>query len=171
MSSQISDIAVLFLDVDGVLTNGLIYTSDSSTYRAYSVLDGMGIKLLLAAGIEIVVISGGSGSSILNRLTTLGIKHAYTNISHKLSIVQQVLSQLSLKPSQACFLGDDVNDVEAMTFCGLSFAPLNAHSSALSAATYRTSIRGGEGFVRYVADLILAARPDLLTVVNTITND
>lgn len=171
MASKPSDISVVFLDVDGVLTNGSIFVSEHTTFRSYSVLDGMGLKLLIAAGIHIVVISGGSGHSITRRLTGLGISAVYTKITDKLSIVKEVLTQLSLDRSQACFLGDDINDVEAMSYCGLSFAPLNAHSSALSAATHRSSFAGGDGFVRYVADLLLATRTDTLSIVKTLTND
>lgn len=171
MSSKVSDISVVFLDVDGVLTNGQIYVSEDSIFRSYSVLDGMGIKLLLASGIQIVVVSGGGGGSITRRLRSLGITHIYTEISHKLPVVQQVLARLSVNPSRACFLGDDINDVECMTFCGYSFAPTNAHPSALLAATHCPPIAGGQGFVRHIADLILSNRKDTLMLSHSLTNE
>ena len=171
MHSDFSDIKLVFLDVDGVLTNGTIQVSDHSTSRSYSVLDGMGIKLLLASGIDIVVISGGSGRSITNRLNKLGITNVYTGISCKLPLVQDLLTKYSLLPHQACYLGDDINDLECMTYCGLSFAPQNAHPSVLSAATYTPPFEGGNGFVRHVADLLLPPGHDPLLSSHSFSND
>ncbi|RMF96302.1 MAG: phenylphosphate carboxylase subunit delta [Gammaproteobacteria bacterium] len=151
---------LLVLDVDGVLTDGrLLYADDGSETKAFHVRDGHGIKLLLAAGIEIAAISGRRSAAVDRRLAELGVRHALTGREDKLAALGELLQQLALgDPKAIACVGDDLPDLEIMEPAGLGIAVADAHPEVLRRADYRCRLPGGQGAVREVCDLLLAAR-------------
>jgi 3-deoxy-manno-octulosonate cytidylyltransferase (CMP-KDO synthetase) len=149
-------IRLVVLDVDGVLTDGgLEYTDAGESSKRFHVHDGLGIRLLIDAGIEVAVVSARQGAPLMRRLADLGITRALTGKRDKEYALRDLMSELELERSEVCFIGDDLLDLPALSLAGLAVAVGDAHWSAREAAHLVTEARGGKGAVREVADLIL----------------
>ena len=155
---QAQGIRIVFLDVDGVLTNGGLYFSEGGeTIKRFNTLDGHGLKLLQRAGITPAVITGRDSKPLRVRLAALGIEHAVFGTEDKRPAAQSILQTLGLDWTQAAAMGDDWPDLPMMTRCALACAPANAQAEVLAQAHYVTRLRGGEGAVRELCDLLLVA--------------
>lgn len=159
-------IRVLFLDVDGVLTDGGIYYAEcpagdargaDETIKRFNTLDGYGIRLLHLAGIVPVVVSGRDARPLRERLRSLGVVRAYLGVKEKRGVADKALAELGLDWPQAAAMGDDWPDLGLMRACGFCAAPPNAHAEVKALAHYVTVRRGGDGALREVADILLAA--------------
>ena len=152
------DIRVVFFDVDGVLTDGGLYFSESGeTLKRFSTLDGHGLKLLQKAGITPVVITGRDSLPLRVRLEALGITHAVFGTEDKRPAAERILAELGLGWSQAAAIGDDWPDLPVMRRCAFACAPVNAQAEVLAAAHYVTQRTGGHGAARELCDLLLVA--------------
>lgn len=157
--TPLSDIRLLILDVDGVLTDGrLRYDANGEAEKLFHVRDGYGVKTVLAAGIAVAVISGRHSAAVSRRCEELGIRHVYQGIDDKASVWRELLGTLNVQPRQCACVGDDEPDVPMMRQAGLAVAVLDAHPTAAAAAHRRTRLPGGAGAVREVCDWLLAAR-------------
>lgn len=155
---QAQGIRVAFFDVDGVLTDGGLYFSESGeTLKRFNTLDGHGLKLLRQAGIEPVVITGRDSKPLRVRLQALGVTRAVFGTEDKLPAAQAMLDALGLEWSQAAAIGDDWPDLPVMQRAAFACAPANAHAQALALAQHVTRARGGEGAGREFCDLLLVA--------------
>ena len=151
-------VKVVFLDVDGVLTDGGLYFSETGeSLKRFSTLDGHGIKLLLQAGITPVIITGRDSTPLRLRLQALGIEHAHFGCEEKHPVAQSVLDSLGLNWSQAAAMGDDWPDLPVMQASAFACAPRNAHAEVLAVAHFVTQARGGHGAARELCDLLLVA--------------
>jgi 3-deoxy-D-manno-octulosonate 8-phosphate phosphatase (KDO 8-P phosphatase) len=156
-------IAVVFIDVDGVLTNGgLHFSSKGETLKRFNTLDGHGLKLLKNAGMVPVVISGRDSKALRLRLLELEIEHAQFGVSDKRLVAESILRRLGLHWGQAAAMGDDWPDLPLMHRCAIVGAPPNAHIEVIAAAHYVTKRHGGDGAVREFCDLLLTARGSYL---------
>ncbi len=152
-------IRVVFLDVDGVLTDGGLYFSESGeSLKRFNTLDGHGLKLLQRVGITPVVITGRDSKALRLRLAALGIEQAHFGVEDKRPAAQSSLQTLGLDWSQAAAMGDDWPDLSVLTRCALACAPANAQAEVLARAHYVTRLAGGVGAVRELCDLLLVAR-------------
>ena len=159
-----SQIKLLILDVDGVMTDGrLWFGDDGAEYKSFNVKDGHGIKQLISNGIDVAVISGRRSSAVDRRMKELGIEHYYAGQSNKLTAFAEIIDNLAIEPEQVANMGDDQPDVPVMQLCGLPVAVADAHQCAAQAAGWITSANGGAGAVRELCDLILAQQPDLIS--------
>lgn len=155
---QAQGIRVLFLDVDGVLTDGGLYFSEAGeTLKRFHTLDGHGLKLLQRVGITPAVITGRDSKPLRLRLDALGIKHAHFGTEDKRPAAEATLQALGLDWRQAAAMGDDWPDLPMMTRCALACAPANAQAEVIAQAHYVTRLRGGEGAVRELCDLLMVA--------------
>jgi 3-deoxy-D-manno-octulosonate 8-phosphate phosphatase (KDO 8-P phosphatase) len=151
-------IRVAFFDVDGVLTDGGLYFSESGeTLKRFSVLDGQGLKLLQKAGITPVVITGRDSAPLRLRMQALGITHARFGTEDKRPAAEAFLQALGLDWSQAAAMGDDWPDLPVMQRVAFACAPANGHAQARALAHHVTAERGGEGAARAFCDLLLVA--------------
>lgn len=151
-------VRVAFFDVDGVLTDGGLYFSESGeTIKRFNTLDGHGLKLLQRAGITPVMITGRDSRPLRVRLQALGIEHVHYGTEDKRPAAEQTLQTLGLQWDQAAAIGDDWPDLAVMRRCVFACAPLNAHEEARAAAHHVTRARGGEGAAREFCDLLLVA--------------
>jgi 3-deoxy-D-manno-octulosonate 8-phosphate phosphatase (KDO 8-P phosphatase) len=156
VSTVPTTIKILVLDVDGVLTDGrLYYAADGEALKVFHVRDGHGIKSLLAAGIEIAIISGRSSPALERRARELGIRHIYQGIEDKGVALANLLDELGFSAAQAACLVDDTPDLPMMHIVGLPVAVADAHPRVLAAAKLVTRLPGGAGAVRELADQIL----------------
>ncbi len=147
-----------FFDIDGVLTDGGLYFSESGeTLKRFNTLDGQGLKLLQKAGITPVVITGRDSAPLRLRLKALGIIHARLGTEDKRPAAEAFLSELNLSWAQAAAIGDDWPDLPVMQRAAFACAPANAHAQAKALAHHITAERGGEGAARAFCDLLLVA--------------
>jgi len=158
-STDPAGIALLVLDVDGVLTDGrLYYGARGETLKVFDVKDGYGLKKLMQAGVQVAIISGRRSAAVARRARELGIRHVFQGAGEKLPVFERLRKRLKLEASQCACVGDDVPDVPLMRAAGLSFAVANAHPTAIQAAHMATPNAGGRGAVRDICDLLIAAR-------------
>ncbi|WP_394792314.1 KdsC family phosphatase [Rhodoferax sp.] len=151
-------VRVAFFDVDGVLTDGGLYFSDTGeTLKRFNTLDGHGLKLLQKAGITPAVITGRDSQPLRTRLQALGIVHVHFGTEDKRPAAEKTLAALGLDWSQAAAMGDDWPDLPVMRRCALACAPANAQAEVLAAAHYVTQRSGGHGAAREFCDLLLVA--------------
>ena len=154
-----SKVRLAVFDVDGVLTDGrLHYTEDGHESKAFHVHDGLGLKRLLANGIEVAIITARTSRIVANRMAELGIAHVYQGQGDKRACLHQLTNALFLEGAEVAYTGDDVPDLRAMSEVGLAIAVANAHPWVLERAHWRTRREGGNGAVREACDLILAAQ-------------
>lgn len=154
-------VRLVALDVDGVLTDGrLHFDADGESFKSFHVHDGMGIKLLMEAGIEVAVVSARQSEPLARRVRELAIRHFLPHTRDKLGALRTLVDALGLDLEQVCFVGDDLLDLPAMAQVGFAASVADAHPSARSAAHFVASKKGGRGAVRQIADRILEARAD-----------
>ncbi|MDR0806556.1 MAG: 3-deoxy-manno-octulosonate-8-phosphatase KdsC [Enterobacteriaceae bacterium] len=157
-----ANIRLLICDVDGVLSDGLIYMGNQGEeLKSFNVRDGYGIRCLITSGIEVAIITGRSARLVEDRAKTLGISHLYQGQSDKLIAFSKIISDLSLSPEQVAYIGDDLIDLPVMQKVGLAVAVADAHPLLIPKAHYVTQIAGGRGAVRELCDLILQAQDKL----------
>ena len=151
-------VRVAFFDVDGVLTDGGLYFSESGeTLKRFNTLDGQGLKMLQKVGITPAVITGRDSEPLRVRLAALGITHVHYGTEDKRPAAEETLQALGLTWSQAAAMGDDWPDLPMLCRSAMACAPLNAHAEVKAAAHYVTSARGGDGAAREFCDLLLVA--------------
>ena len=151
-------VRVVFLDVDGVLTDGGLYLSaQGETLKRFNTLDGHGLKLLQKAGITPAVITGRDSPALRLRLEALGVTHAHFGTEDKCPAAEETLLSLNLDWSQAAAMGDDWPDLPVMRRCVFSAAPPHAHAEVKAIAHHMTAAAGGHGAVRELCDLLLNA--------------
>lgn len=157
-----AQIKLVILDVDGVMSDGLIYMGNSGEeLKAFNVRDGYGIRCLLNAGIDVAIITGRQAKLLEDRCATLGIQHLYQGQSDKLIAFNALLKKLDLTSGQTAYIGDDLIDWPVMEQACLGIAVADAHPLLIQRADYVTRIAGGRGAVREVCDLILMAQNQL----------
>ena len=152
------DIRAAIFDVDGVLTDGRIYIGEQGEqFKAFSTLDGQGLKLLAQAGITPVVITGRDSPAVRRRVADLGIAHAVYGAADKLTAANGVLGPLGIGWEAVAAMGDDWPDLPLMTRCAFACAPAQAHAEVRAVAHHITSAPGGHGAARECCDLLLVA--------------
>ena len=145
-------------DVDGVLTDGTLYIGEhGETLKAFHVLDGHGLKLLVQAGITPVVITGRDSAAVRRRVADLGNAHALYGVADKLAAADGVRAQLGLDWAEVAAIGDDWPDLPLLGRAGFACAPPDAHAEVRAAVHHVTSARGGHGAAREFCDLLLMA--------------
>jgi YrbI family 3-deoxy-D-manno-octulosonate 8-phosphate phosphatase len=153
------DIRLFATDVDGVLTDaGMYYAESGDEWKKFNTRDGMGIKLLQKAGLMTAIITQESTKLVARRGLKLAIPEVHQGVYDKLALLQELTRRYGWSMRQVAYIGDDVNDLEALKAVGLSAAPADAVPSVLAAVRYRCKKKGGEGVVRELADLILSAQ-------------
>ncbi|CAK22663.1 HAD family hydrolase [Synechococcus sp. CS-197] len=156
---QLADIQLLVLDVDGVLTDGgLWFSADGQLQKRFDVRDGLGIRLLQQAGLQLAFLSGGQGGATEVRARQLGIRHCLVGIKDKPPALAALQQELGIAPRQTAFLGDDLNDLAVKGHVGLLLAPSDACRPLRHQADAVLQNRGGHGAVRELAERILQAR-------------
>lgn len=145
-------------DVDGVLTDGRIYIGeDGEQFKAFSTLDGHGLKLLARGGIVPTVITGRDSPAVRRRIDDLGIAHAVYGAADKLAAAAELMRTLSLGWDTLAAMGDDWPDLPLLQRAAFACAPANAHVEVRAIAHHVTEARGGHGAARECCDLLLMA--------------
>lgn len=152
-------IRLIALDVDGVLTDGGMYYGESGEeLKKFQTRDGMGIKMLQAEGILTAIVTMERTNIVKRRAKKLGIPEVHQGIRDKLSVLQALATKYKISLNEIAYMGDDVNDLQALRAVGFAGAPADCMMPVRQAVHYICRQKGGEGAVREVSDLILAAR-------------
>lgn len=156
LNQKLKAIELLVLDVDGVLTEGqLIIHSDGSESKCFHTLDGHGIRMWQRAGLKVALLSGRQSAPTQQRADQLEIAHVLQDCHFKLPALQQLLTELDLKPENVAYVGDDLPDLPPIRFVGLGVAVADAVDEVKAHADYVTTATGGRGAVREVIEYIL----------------
>ncbi len=159
LQKKLSQIKLLVLDVDGVLTDGrIIYLESGEEIKEFNVKDGFGIRLLMDAGITVGIISGRNSSALIKRCKELGINLVYHGVKNKIQALEDILNITSIPLNHTAFMGDDIPDIPVMSIVCLSIAVADASSDVLARADMTTALKGGKGAVREVCEEILKAK-------------
>jgi 3-deoxy-D-manno-octulosonate 8-phosphate phosphatase (KDO 8-P phosphatase) len=145
-------------DVDGVLTDGRIYIGEhGETVKAFATLDGHGLKLLRAGGIEPLVITGRDSAAVRRRVADLGLTHAVYGARDKLAAAEALLAALGIGWHDVAAIGDDWPDLPLLHRAAFACAPANAHAEVKALVHHVTAASGGHGAAREFCDLLLIA--------------
>ena len=159
IQSAAAKVELLLLDVDGVLTDGRLYFSNSGEeLKAFSTLDGHGIKMLRSVGVEVGIISGRTSQLLERRAADLGIKLLYQGREDKLNVLNDILAEKTLESGKVCYVGDDLPDLPVLRAVGLSISVPMGHPDIIAAVDAVTQAAAGLGAVREVTDFLLQCR-------------
>jgi 3-deoxy-D-manno-octulosonate 8-phosphate phosphatase (KDO 8-P phosphatase) len=151
-------VRLVVLDVDGVMTDGRLYfDTQGEALKVFHVRDGLGLKQLMRAGIDVAVISGRDSEAVRARCRELGIQSLEQACEDKVAAFDRLLAQRRLSREQALCIVDDTSDLALMRAAGVAIAVADAHDEVRAAADRVTTLNGGCGAVREVCDWLLAA--------------
>lgn len=161
LRSRLSQVKLLALDVDGVLTDGGLYYSDSGEeFKKFNVKDGQGLKLIMQAGIEVAIITASTSTSVNHRAQKLGISHTFIGVENKLSVLENLCHKLNIKLEQVAYIGDDINDIPVLEAVGCPLTVADAMAGNKESAIYVTELAGGQGAVREICNFLLIVNQD-----------
>jgi len=159
LRSRLKSVKLVALDVDGVLADGRLFLGeDGREFKSFDVKDGFGIRALLLSGIYVAVISGRESEVVKRRCEKLGIKEVHQGILKKAEVLGKLLGEHGIEVGEACFMGDDANDLSVLKMVGLSACPSDAMADVQEACDYIASRKGGRGAIRELAELLLKAQ-------------
>ncbi|MEY8375964.1 HAD hydrolase family protein [Lachnospiraceae bacterium 56-18] len=157
------------LDIDGTLTDGGIYYDDTGNQlKKFCTKDGTGIILAHNSNIKLVVLTGRECQATTRRMTELGVKEIHQNVKNKVEWMNTWMSENGIKKEEVGYIGDDVNDLGAMKFCGFVACPADAIEEVKSIADYIAVVDGGHGVVRDVIKYILKKEGLWEVILNTV---
>ena len=153
---KLKHIKAFVLDVDGVMTNGLLLVTESGEFlRQFNIKDGYALQLAVKQGFKIAVVSGARSKGVEHRLRGLGITDIYLGLDSKTAAYNEFLEQNGLLPEQVLFMGDDIPDLELMKMAGLAVCPADAVEEIKAIAHYISPRNGGESCVRDIVEKVL----------------
>ncbi len=154
--ARFKKIKLVLSDVDGVLSDGKIYLTESGDeIKSFNAKDGAGICSLRRVGVKFGVITGRKSNLVERRMKSLGVDIVYQGIFDKLAAFREILQNEGLKAEECLYIGDDVIDLPLLKNAGISVTVKDGHPLVLRAADLITISAGGEGAVREVTDLVL----------------
>jgi len=155
-------IRLIAFDVDGVMTDGGLFFSDSGEeFKRFNSLDGHGLKMLRASGVEAAIITGRTSRCVEARAKNLGIAHVFQGVENKLESMVNLLDKLKLPRDAAAYMGDDVVDLTVMRHVGLAICVPESPLLVRKHSHYVTQRGGGYGAVREACELIMSAQGTL----------
>jgi 3-deoxy-D-manno-octulosonate 8-phosphate phosphatase (KDO 8-P phosphatase) len=154
-----TQVRLLALDVDGVLTDGrLYYGPQGEALKVFDVRDGHGIKMLLNQGVDVAILSARSSEIVATRARELGIRRVLQGRGDKAQAWDELLADTGIRSEHAGFIGDDLPDLPVLARAGLAATVADARDEVKNAAHWITSAAGGRGAVRELAEFILRAK-------------
>ena len=162
LTSRAKLIRLIAFDVDGVMTDGGLYFSDSGEeFKRFNSRDGQGLKMLRASGVEIALITGRTSRCVEARAKNLGIEHVFQGVENKLETMVKLLNKLKLSRDAAAYMGDDVVDLTVMRHVGLAITVPDSPKLVRENSDYVTQLSGGHGAVREACEMIMSAQGTL----------
>jgi len=157
---------LMAFDVDGVLTDGVLsLADDGKEIKNFHTLDGLGMKLLQSAGVELALITGRESRLVARRATELGVEHVFQGADDKLAVLEALRRRLGIAMTACGYMGDDLPDLPLLTRCGFAASVPEAPEAVRERVHYVSRRPGGRGAVREVCELILTAQGALAAAV------
>lgn len=158
-ANDLAKIKLLICDVDGVLTDGTsLFDANGVCGMSFSIVDGLGLILLQEAGIHVAVMTTSDNPIIAARVKRLRIQHYFPRVFDKGVFLPELCEKVGVKPEEAAYISDDINDCEALVQVGMPVAVANARKEVVERCKWQTQLGGGHGAVREICDALLAAR-------------
>ena len=153
-------IKLLVMDVDGTLTDGRIYIgAQGEVMKAFDVRDGYAIAHILPQlGITPVIITGRSSAIVEQRAKELRITELYQGVTDKLAKLEEVAAKFNASTDEVAYIGDDLNDLDCIRYCGMTACPADAVLEIQNAVDYSCKHGGGRGAVREFIDRLKEVR-------------
>ena len=159
MPNPLCRIKLLLLDVDGVLTaGGIVYDDSGAQTKIFNPRDGLGIRLLMSAGIGVGIVTGRRSEALMHRCRDLGIELVFDGIDDKAAVLNAIEKRTGIDAGQMAYAGDDLPDLPLMKRVGVALAVADAHEEVVSRADWVTRTAGGQGAVREICEAILKAQ-------------
>ena len=161
LRERLDNLKLLVLDVDGVMTDGGMYFTESGDqFKKFNTKDGMAILHLTKSDFQVAIISSGfRGKAVNARAEMLGIQHCFVTRESKLKILNEICTELEISLAQVAMVGDDINDQEVMRNVGVSFCPSDAVDTVKELVDVVLSKKGGQGCVRELIDTYILKQP------------
>ena len=154
---KVNELKCLITDVDGVLSDGYLHLSNNGDeFKSFHVHDGMGLKLLMHAGIQVAVITTSENNIIDTRMNQLGIEHYYSGFIDKCAAYKDLKKKLNLQDNNFAYIGDDLPDIPVMLQVGLKLTVADAQPEVKEIADYISKAKGGHGAVREICNIIIS---------------
>ncbi|MCG8620362.1 MAG: HAD-IIIA family hydrolase [Desulfobacterales bacterium] len=159
MKEKLQQLRLLLLDVDGVLTDGSItYTDAGEQIKSFNAKDGLGIRMLMDAGIDVGIVTARTSGALRHRCDNLKISLVFDGIKDKAEAFDAILRKTGLSAGQVGYVGDDLIDLPAMTRAGVAFTVADASADVKAHADITAILPGGRGAVREISEAILKAQ-------------
>ncbi len=159
MNERLGKIKFLILDVDGVLTDGKVFLNHKGEEtKAFCVRDGLGLKMLMAGGIGVAVITGRSSPAVAHRCRELGIADVYQGVNNKRDVCREVIQKRELLKEEVCCIADDLPELPMFGEVGMRVAVADAVLEVRESADLVTTRGGGNGAVRELCEWILQSQ-------------
>jgi 3-deoxy-D-manno-octulosonate 8-phosphate phosphatase (KDO 8-P phosphatase) len=157
LEEKAAKIRLFFLDVDGVMTDGRIHLNEKGLEetKSFHVKDGLGLKMLISCGVEVVVITGRRSRVVETRARDLGVHEIYQGVVDKGALCKQLINEKGFKRQEVCCIGDDLPDLGMFAEAGLCIAVADAVQEVREASDFVTMSQGGAGAVRETCELLL----------------
>ncbi len=157
--ARLQQISLILLDVDGVLTTGqVIYDDNGQETKVFNVRDGLGIRMLKEAGIEVGIVTGRRSKALVHRCKNLGIDLLKDGVRDKAAALATILEETGTPAANTAFVGDDLPDLPIMRRVGVPIAVNDAHEQVKKAAVWTTQANGGCGAVREISEHVLKVK-------------
>jgi len=157
----LQQIRLFATDVDGVLTDaGMYYSESGDEWKKFNTRDGMGIKLLQKAGLITAIVTQERTRLVARRAEKLAIPELHQGVMDKLSVIRDMAERHGIALRQVAYIGDDVNDIEALKAVGFSATPADGLPQVRKVVDHVCQLKGGEGAVRELAEMILQSRSE-----------
>ncbi|MDC0605781.1 HAD-IIIA family hydrolase [Nitrosopumilus sp.] len=157
LKKKCNQIKLVITDVDGVLTDGgMYYSKHGEMLKKFNTRDGMGVELLRNNKIPVVIITREKSEIVLSRAKKLLIKDVFIGIKKKELLLPKICKKYKIKDNNIAYIGDDINDLNILQQVGLSASPKDGISIIKKKSNYICKVKGGEGVLREVADMIIS---------------
>ncbi|WP_214071046.1 HAD-IIIA family hydrolase [Mucilaginibacter sp. dw_454] len=154
--SKLKDITTFIFDVDGVLTDGSVFVTETGEQsRAFNIKDGYALQLAVKCGYNVCAISGSRSKTAIYRLNSLGIKDVFIGAHDKVSKFKDYLESKHILPNNVLYMGDDIPDLGVMKLVGLPVCPADACEEIKAVSQYVSPFGGGKGCARDIIEKVL----------------
>jgi 3-deoxy-D-manno-octulosonate 8-phosphate phosphatase (KDO 8-P phosphatase) len=154
--TKLKDITTFIFDVDGVLTDGSVFVTETGEQsRAFNIKDGYALQLAVKCGYNVCAISGSRSKTAIYRLNSLGITDVFIGAHVKINKFKDYLESKHILPANVLYMGDDIPDLSVMKLVGLPVCPADAVEEIKAVSAYVSPLGGGKGCARDVIEKVL----------------
>ncbi|MFD2871411.1 KdsC family phosphatase [Mucilaginibacter ximonensis] len=162
--SKLKDITTFIFDVDGVLTDGSVFVTETGEQsRAFNIKDGYALQLAVKCGYNVCAISGSRSKTSIYRLNSLGIKDVFIGAHDKVSRFKDYLESKHILPANVLYMGDDIPDLAVMKLVGLAVCPSDACQEIKAVSQYISPLGGGKGAARDIIEKVLKVQDNWMS--------